>query len=76
VEGGSVTAKAAPAPTSAGVSDLMEMLRKSVQLISDERDPETIARDGGAAVPPADPGDPFAEPAANGNGKKPELVTT
>ena len=81
VEGGSVTAKAAPAPASAGVSDLMEMLRKSVQLMGSENGAEeAVAVNGGSAAPPADrSGDPFAEDAApqsNGNGKKKkELVT-
>jgi DNA end-binding protein Ku len=39
VEGGTVAAKSAPAPTTSSVSDLMETLRRSVELMQEGRSP-------------------------------------
>jgi DNA end-binding protein Ku len=84
VEGGVVTTKAAPAPTTGAVSDLMEMLRRSVEAMGGEA-PAPAATNGhgkakGKKEEPepvaagAERGDPFAEPKTNGrkNGKKAE----
>jgi DNA end-binding protein Ku len=52
VEGGTVAAKAAPAPASSSVSDLMEMLRRSVEAMQQDRTAGAPNGTPGAEAPP------------------------